>query len=85
MLDENKIKSIKNEIEQIAIEHLNARDADTALDHYSNDVIAVSNLDVFPSKKHLSSHVINYYSSLKNVGYAKWEDTLINVISEEVA
>lgn len=85
MLTEKQIGSIKNEVRQAANKHLNAHNADTALDQFSEDVVAVSNLDVFPSKKFLASDVRNYYHSLKKVNYASWEDIHINVISEVVA
>ncbi|NIV98167.1 hypothetical protein GWN26_03040, partial [Candidatus Saccharibacteria bacterium] len=48
-LTKTKIAQIKAEVKQSAIEHLNARDAQTALNHFTEDVIAVSNTRLFPN------------------------------------
>lgn len=85
MLTDSQIDSIKKEVERVANKHLEARDADTALGHFVEDVIAVSNVDIFPSKESLALDVRNYYACLKQVDQAGWEDIYINVVSEAAA
>ncbi len=85
MLTDSQIDSIKKEVERAANKHLKARDADTALGHFVEDVIAISNVDVFPSKESLALDVRNYYAYLKKVDQASWEDIYINVVSEAAA
>ena len=85
MLSVNRIETIKKEVEQAAEEHLNALDSETALSHFTDDVLAVSNTDVFSSREELSIDVNRYYDSLKSVNYANWEDIHIKVLSESAA
>ena len=42
MLSKSQIKKIEAEVEQAATVHLNAKDVDTALSHYTDDVLSVS-------------------------------------------
>jgi ketosteroid isomerase-like protein len=84
MLSTNQIIKIKEEVEQAATTHLNAKDADTALSHYTEDVLAVSN-NLFSSRESLATDIIEYYKILKKVNYASWEDIYIHVINESTA
>ena len=85
MLTTKQINQIKAEIEQVATEHLNTSDIDTALSHFTNDIYAVSNTDVFPSRAELATHITGYYNLLKQVNYASWEDISIHVIDHKAA
>jgi ketosteroid isomerase-like protein len=84
-LSENQIAQIKAEVERAAIEHLNARDADTALSHFTEDAIAVSNDKLFESFGALAEDVRAYYNILKEVNLAAWDETHIKVINSDAA
>ncbi|MGD2118242.1 MAG: nuclear transport factor 2 family protein [Chromatiales bacterium] len=85
MLDEDRIKQIEAEVEQAATAHLNARDFETALNHFTEDVVAVSNTAVFSGREALSVDVAEYYRILKKVNHAAWQDVHIHVITENAA
>ena len=85
MLSNSQITRIRAEVEQAATEHLNTKNADTALSHFTNDVLAVSNVELFPSRESLATDIGEYYSILKKVNYASWEDVYIHVINERTA
>lgn len=84
-LTENQITQIKAEIKQAANDHLNARDAETALGHFTNNAIAVSNTQLFPSFEALAEDVRAYYSILKEVNLAVWDEMRTNVINKDAA
>lgn len=81
----NQIGQIKAEVKQAANEHLNARDAQTALSHFTADVIAVSNTQLFPSFEALAEDVKAYYNILKEVDLAEWDEMHINVVNKDTA
>ena len=85
MLPSSQIMKLKVEIEQAAILHLNAKDIDTALRHYTGDMVAISNTKVFSSREELAAELSEYYKNLKNVNHASWEDINIHVINETAA
>ena len=85
MLSTIQIIKIEAEIEQAATEHLNAKDIEAALSHYTDDVRAVSNNNIFTSRESLATDIGEYYKILKKVNYASWEDVHINVINESTA
>lgn len=76
---------IKAEVEQAATTHLHAKDAETALSHFTDDVLAVSNGKLFPSRESLAADIGEYYKILKKVNHASWEDVHIYVINESAA
>jgi len=85
MLSDNHLSKIKSEIIEAATVHLNTTDADSALSHYTEDVIAVSNLKLFDSFESLADDVKEYYKILKEVNHASWDDIHIHVIGETAA
>jgi len=85
MLSKSQIIKIKAEVEQAATVHLNAKDAETALSHFADDALAVSNTIIFPSRESLATDVGEYYKLLKKVNYVSWEDVHIHVINESSA
>ena len=85
MLSKSQKMRIKAEVEQAATRHLNAKDLDTALSHYTDDAYAVSNITIFPSLESLSAEVSEYYKILKKINYASWEDIHIQVLNESAA
>ena len=82
MLSESQLSKIKAEVKEAATVHLNTTDAENALSHYTEDVIAVSNVKLFPSFESLADDIKEYYKNLKEVNYASWDDIHIHVISE---
>jgi ketosteroid isomerase-like protein len=84
-LSDSQVAQIKAEVEQAAIVHLNTKDTDTALDHFTEDIIAVSNDKLFPSFKALAEDVRTYYEILKEVNHAAWDEIHIRVIDTHAA
>jgi ketosteroid isomerase-like protein len=85
LLSESQVARIKAEVKQAAIEHLNTKDADTALGHFADDIIAVSNDKLFPSFESLEEDVRAYYEILKDVNLAAWDEIYIRVIDTNAA
>ena len=73
------------EVEQAAIDHLRAKDGHTALSHYTQDAIAVSNTTLFRSLADLAVDVNGYYDALKDVNLATWDELLVSVIDADAA
>ena len=84
-LSARQIKRIKAEVEQAATRHLNTEDIDTALSHFTDDVLAVSNVKLFPTRESMAADIREYYKILKKVNYAFWEDIHIHVLNESAA
>ena len=85
MLSTNQIKKIEAKVEQAATAHLHTRDLDTALSHFTDDVLAVSKTMLLPSRESLAADIGEYYKNLEEVNYASWEDVHIRVINESAA
>jgi len=85
MLSTSQLKKIKAEVERAATEHLNSKDADTALNHFTDDILAVSNIDLFSSRESLYTEIGDYYKILKKINYTSWEDVHIHVINQRTA
>ena len=85
MLSTSQTKKVEAEVEQAATAHLNAKDIDTALSHFTDDVLAVSNTSVFSSREELATDISEYYKILKSVNHSSWEDIHIHVINEKSA
>jgi len=84
-LAESQIAQIKAEVKQAAIEHINAKDAATALSHYTEDATAVSNDTLYTSFEKLAEDIKAYYNILKDVNLAVWDQMHINVINTDAA
>jgi uncharacterized protein (TIGR02246 family) len=85
MLSESQIAQIKTEVKQAATDHLNTQDAEAALNHFADDIIAVSNDKLFPSFDSLAEDVRAYYEILEEVNRAAWDEIHIHVINPEAA
>ncbi len=72
---------IEAEVKEAAVNHLNSKDAHTALSHFTDDVIAVTNTTLYPSITELSEDVNAFYDTLKEVHLAVWDEIHINVIN----
>ncbi len=75
---------IEAEVKQAALDHLNAKDAATALSHYTEDAIVVSNGFLYPSFQTFAEHVKKFYGSLSRINLAVWDDMHINILSADV-
>ena len=84
-LSESEAAQIKAEVKQAAIDHLNTKNAETALSHFTEDIIAVSNDKLFPSFEALAKDVRAYYEILKEVNLATWDEIHIRVINNDAA
>ena len=84
-LSESEAAQIKAEVKQAAIDHLNTKNAETALRHFTEDIIAVSNDKLFPSFEALAKDVRAYYEILKEVNLATWDEIHIRVINTNAA
>jgi ketosteroid isomerase-like protein len=80
--DEND--EIQNAIKQAALDHLNARDAETALSHYTIDAIVITNGHWFESYKSFEKDVREFFSSLREVKLANWDKIRIKVVSSKI-
>ena len=85
ILSESEVAQIKAEVEQAAMDHLNTKDAETALNHFADDIIAVSNDRLFPSLESLAEDVRAYYEILEEVNLAAWDEIHIRVINNNAA
>jgi ketosteroid isomerase-like protein len=85
MLSKSLLVKIEADVEGAATMHLNVKDINTALSHYTDDVIAISNTEIFSSREELAADIDEYYKILKSVNHALWEDIHIHVISENAA
>ena len=85
MLPTSQIIRIKVEVEEAATTHLHAKDIDTALSHYTDDILAISNTTVCSSREELAADIGEYYKILKTVNHASWKDINIHVINENAA
>ncbi len=72
-------------MKRAATAHLNAKEIHTALSHFTDDVIAISNTEIFSSHEELAAEVGEYYKILKSVNHAFWEGVHIQVIHENAA
>ena len=84
-LSASQVAQIEAEVKQAAIEHLNTKDAETALSHFADDIIAVSNNQFFPSFDALAEDIKAYYKILKEVNLAAWDEIHIRVINTNAA
>lgn len=85
MLPKSQIMKIEAEVEQAATAHLNAKDTDTALSHYTDKVLAISNTTAFSTREELKVDISKYYKNLKSVNHASWKDVSVHVINEKAA
>jgi hypothetical protein len=77
-------KEIDNQIIEAANKHLGATSAEEAISNFTEDVLAVSNEQVFSSLFELEKDINDYYSTLKHVEYAEWENIHVKVIEKNV-
>ena len=84
-LSRSQVVQIEVEVKQAAIEHLNTKDAETALSHYADDIIAVSNDKFFPSFEALAEDVRAYYEILEEINLAVWDEIHIHIIETNAA
>ncbi len=84
-LGDEQLALIRVEIDKAATDHLHAQDADTAMSHFADDVVAISNLRIFPSRQSLAEDVRAFYDILQEVNEAAWNDVHIVVVDQHTA
>jgi ketosteroid isomerase-like protein len=82
-LSESRIAQIESEVRQAAIDHLHSADAVIALSHFTEDVVAASNNELFSSLDALAEEVRAYYDILKQVNLAAWDEMHFAVVSSD--
>jgi ketosteroid isomerase-like protein len=85
MLTSEQVRQIKAEVLEAASIHLQTTDLPTALSHFTDDIVAVSNQTIYPSLEALKDDISQYYKFLKSVNHASWKETHISVISDSAA
>lgn len=78
-------EQIRAKVVQAATDHLNAKDARTALSHFTDDAIAISNTILFPTLGELAKDVHAYYDILREVNLAVWDEMHIHIINADAA
>ena len=84
-LSDEQLALIRLEVDKAATEHLHAQDADTAMSHFADDVVAISNLQIFFSRQSLEEDVRAFYDILQEVNEAAWNDAHIVVVNQGTA
>lgn len=76
---------IVREVRQVAIDHINAPDAPTALSHYASEARVASLGFLYPSFDSLSADVHSFYDTIERVNIASWDKMHVDVICDEAA
>jgi uncharacterized protein (TIGR02246 family) len=84
-LSESQLAQIKAEIKKTATEHLNSKDASTALSYYTKDAIIISNGSQYPSFESFAEEIKEFYSSLSKINLAAYDEMYVNVITSNTA
>ena len=84
-LSSEAIAAIEADVRQAAMDHINAKDARTALGHYTPDAMVASLGFVYPSFDSLASDVKSFYSTIQTVDRAEFRDIQVIVINDDAA
>jgi ketosteroid isomerase-like protein len=84
-ISKKQIIEIESEIKSTAINHLNSKDAATALSYYTDDAILASNGYVYDSFEELTKMIEGYYDTLSTIDFADYYDMHIDVITTNTA
>lgn len=84
-LSESQIAQTKAEVKKAATEHLNSKDASTALSYYTKNAIIISNGSQYPSFESFAEEIKEFYSSLSKINLAAYDEMYINVINNDAA
>ena len=84
-LSNEQMALIRLEVDKAATDHLHARDADTAMSHYADDVVAISNLRIFHSRQSLEADVRAFFDVLQETSEAAWKNAYIVVVDQDTA
>jgi len=84
-LSESQIAQIKAEVKKAATEHLNSKDASTALSYYTKDAIIMSNGFLYSSFDSFAEEIKEFYSSLSKINLAAYDKMYVNVITGDTA
>lgn len=84
-ISEEVIKRIGGEVVRAATEHLESKNAKTALSHFTRDVVAVTNNRLLTSVEELTVIVRGYYDILKEINHALWNNMIIHILNKDSA
>jgi len=84
-ISEKQIVEIESEIKSTAINHLNSKDAATALSYYTNDAIIACNGYVYDSFEEYTKMIEGFYDALNAIDSADYYDMHIDVITTNTA
>ena len=84
-ISKKQIIEIESEIKSTAINHLNSKDAATALSYYTDDVIIACNGYVYDSFEEFTKMIEGFYDALSTIELADYYDMHIDVITTNTA
>ncbi len=80
-----KVADIKGEIKKVVQDHLNAKDATTALSYYTDNATIASNGFLYPSFDLFADDIKSFYSSLSKINLSVWDEIHIDIICDNAA
>lgn len=83
-LSDRDVERIENEVRRAALEHLQARDAATALGGFTEDAALVSNARWY-SAIEWAEQIEEFYRTLREVHAAEWEEMRVDVVTSDAA
>jgi hypothetical protein len=84
-LPETQASRIKAEIEKTALNHLNSKNAISALSHYTVDAKIMSNGILYSSFESFAADIKDFYSNLRSIDLAAYNDMHIKVLASDNA
>jgi hypothetical protein len=79
------LKSVRDAVMQAARDHLQAKDAPTAINHYSQAATIISNGRMFRSFAEFCQDTHSFYRSLDRVELAEWDQMDVRVLNISTA
>ncbi len=77
--------AIEAAVKETASNHLNSRDATTALGYYEPDATVASNGCLYPSFAAFAAEIEEFYAELREIHRADWDDVRVDVLSTDSA
>ena len=84
-IDPERRAAVEEAVKQAAWDHLLAKDAAQALNHYEPDAIIASNASLYPSLEGFAADAREFYDTLRQVDLAVWDEMHVQVLSEDAA
>jgi uncharacterized protein (TIGR02246 family) len=84
-LDATQRVAIEDAVKQAAWQHLKSKDAAAALSCYEPDAIVASDGFLYPSFDRFAENIREFYTALRQVELAVWDEMHVQVISGDAA